>query len=366
MDQALRAWKINDPLIRQRFRLTVVLFPIFSFPFYQAINPDRGSVIFRLNALFDVNRWLNVELWGVISFGLLFSLWAASAGMGALIAALNSAYDVEEGRPFWKAQLVALGLIIALCFLVIGGAVLITFGDPLALALANLIGYQKAIGTIWLVIRYLMGLAMLIIGMAVIYIFAPNVRQRWTWIVPGALFAVATFVSASYVFSLYIRYAPSYNATYGSLGAVIVLMLWLYLLGLIMYIGGEINSQIASAAGKRAVALGEQSVCAGQSASRGGVAGRRAGASGVRPEDAAAGTLGAAPRGRFVSRLVSGQRPHDGQRCAVGRAAGADPGGLVRRLVRIHHAVHGGVERERAEDLAQAGRPVEGAGVREE
>jgi Zn-dependent protease with chaperone function len=72
MDQALRAWKINDPLIRQRFRVTVVLFPIFSFPFYQAINPDRGSVLFRLNALFDVNRWLNVELWGVISFGLLF------------------------------------------------------------------------------------------------------------------------------------------------------------------------------------------------------------------------------------------------------------------------------------------------------
>jgi Zn-dependent protease with chaperone function len=72
MDQALRAWRIDDPLIRQRFRLTVVLFPVFSFPFYQVINPDRGSVLFRLNALFDVNRWLNMELWGVISFGLLF------------------------------------------------------------------------------------------------------------------------------------------------------------------------------------------------------------------------------------------------------------------------------------------------------
>jgi Zn-dependent protease with chaperone function len=72
MDQALRAWRIDDPLIRQRFRLTVVFFPIFSFPFYQAINPDRSSVLFRLNALFDVNRWLNVEIWGAISFGLLF------------------------------------------------------------------------------------------------------------------------------------------------------------------------------------------------------------------------------------------------------------------------------------------------------
>ena len=72
MDQALRAWRIDDPLIRQRFRLTVVFFPIFSFPFYQLINPDRGSVLFRLNALFDVNRWLNMEIWGVVSFGLIF------------------------------------------------------------------------------------------------------------------------------------------------------------------------------------------------------------------------------------------------------------------------------------------------------
>jgi membrane protein len=71
--------------------------------------------------------------------------------------------------------------------------------------------------------------------------------------VPGTLFAVVTFVSASYLLSLYIRYAPSYNAIYGSLGAVIVLMLWLYLMGLITYIGGEINSQIASAARKRVV-----------------------------------------------------------------------------------------------------------------
>jgi membrane protein len=98
-----------------------------------------------------------------------------------------------------------------------------------------------------------MGLAMLIIGMAIIYIFAPNVQQRWTWIAPGVLFAVVTFILASYLFSLYIQYAPSYNATYGSLGAVVVLMLWLYLMGLIMYIGGEINSEIATAAGKHVV-----------------------------------------------------------------------------------------------------------------
>ncbi|MEX0806542.1 MAG: YihY/virulence factor BrkB family protein [Haliea sp.] len=240
------------------FPLLIVLLNLISF-----IPAVQEIILFWLSRLMPPDATGIVETWvqnvfanrsgGLVSFGLLFSLWAAATGMGALIAALNSAYEVEEGRPFWKAQLVAIGLIIALCLLVIGGAVLITFGDSWAPALANLVGYEKIIDRIWLVIRYLMGFAMLIIGMAVIYIFAPNVQQRWTWIAPGALFAVMTFILASYLFSLYIRYAPSYNATYGSLGAVVVLMLWLYLMGLIMYVGGEINSQIANAAGKHMV-----------------------------------------------------------------------------------------------------------------
>jgi len=247
------------------FYFLLALFPllIFLLNLISFMPGVQETILFWLSRLMPPDATRIVETWvqnafanrsgGLISFGLILSLWAASNGVGALIAALNSAYEVEEGRPFWKAHLVALGLTIALCLLVIGGALLITFGDPLARGLANLVSYQRTVGQIWLVIRYLMGLAMLTIGMAVIYIFAPNVRQRWTSIAPGALFAVVTFVSASYLFSLYIRYAASYNATYGSLGAVIVLMLWLYLMGLIMYIGGEINSQITNAAGKRVV-----------------------------------------------------------------------------------------------------------------
>lgn len=240
------------------FPLLIVLLNVISF-----MPGAQEIVLFGLSQLMPPSANRIVETWvedvfanrsgGLLSFGLLFSLWAAATGMGALIAALNSAYEVEEGRPFWKTQLAALGLIMAVCLLVITGAVIITFGDPLASGLANLVGHQKTIGTIWIVVRYLTGLVMLIAGMVVIYLFAPNVKQRWTWIVPGALFAVVTFVVASYLFSLYIRYASSYNATYGSLGAVVVLMLWLYLMGLITYIGGEINAQIVSAAGKRVV-----------------------------------------------------------------------------------------------------------------
>ena len=88
MDQALKAWKIDDPLIRQRFRLVVVLFPIFAFPFYQALNPHRSSTFFRLNALFDSNRWLNAELWGVIPLNLLFLFMLAITSLIFLLQEL--------------------------------------------------------------------------------------------------------------------------------------------------------------------------------------------------------------------------------------------------------------------------------------
>lgn len=90
---------------------------------------------------------------------------------------------------------------------------------------------------------------MLILGMAAIYYFAPNVKQGWSSILPGTIFAVTAFIVVSYLFSLYLRYAPSYYAVYGSLGAIIILNIWLYLMGLIIYIGGEINSEIRKFSG---------------------------------------------------------------------------------------------------------------------
>ena len=95
---------------------------------------------------------------------------------------------------------------------------------------------------------YLLGLALLFMGLQLIYYFGPNVRQRWKWITPGAVFAVAGMIAASLLFSLYLRVVPEYGATYGSLGAVVVLMLWLYVTGIVVLLGGEINAEIARAA----------------------------------------------------------------------------------------------------------------------
>lgn len=188
---------------------------------------------------------------GLLSFGLLVSLWAASIGVNALIAALNAAYDIKEGRPLWRTYLLALILTVTLGLLIIGGVALVTFGEEPASWIADLLGLETRFSLLWNLVRYLIGLVMLILGIGIVYHFGPNVAQKWKWIMPGTFFAAVAFIFVSFLLSLYLRFAPSYDAIYGSLGAVIVFMLWLYLMGLILFIGGEINSEFVDALGER-------------------------------------------------------------------------------------------------------------------
>lgn len=190
---------------------------------------------------------------GLISFGVLGALWAASGGVTAVMGTLNTAYDAREERSFWKVRLIAIGLTVLLALLVVGGTALIMFGDRFAAWLAAQLGMGTTFTIIWGIIHYLVGLALLFLGLELIYYFGPNVEQDWTWITPGAVFAVISMIVASLLFSLYLRFAPDYSATYGSLGAVVVLMLWLYLMGAVILIGGEINAEIAHAADKPVV-----------------------------------------------------------------------------------------------------------------
>ena len=189
---------------------------------------------------------------GKISFGLLAALWAASNGMGAITESLNVAYDVEETRPWWKTRLVAIGLTIALSVLIISALLLVVAGGHIGEGLAGHFGLGSAFATAWKIIQWPVVLAFIMLAFALIYYFAPDIReQAWSWLTPGAAIGVALWLLVSLAFRVYLQFFDSYNKTYGSLGAVIILMLWLYFTGAAVLIGGEINSEIENAAAEQ-------------------------------------------------------------------------------------------------------------------
>lgn len=187
-----------------------------------------------------------------ISFGLLAALWAASNGMSAITDSLNAAYDVDESRPWWKHRLVAIILTIALSVLIISALLLVVAGGRIAEGVVNAYGFGPAFEIAWKIIQWPVAFAFLILAFALIFYFAPDLRdQKWHWLTPGAAIGVALWLLVSFGFRMYLQFFDSYSATYGSLGAVIILMLWLYFTGLAVLIGGEINSEIENAAAEQ-------------------------------------------------------------------------------------------------------------------
>jgi membrane protein len=189
---------------------------------------------------------------GKLSFGILAALWAASNGLGAITTSLNVAYDLKESRPWWKQRLVAIGLTMALSILIISALVLVVAGGHIADGLAGAYGFGTTFPLIWKIVQWPVVLACLVLAFALIYYFAPDFHeQSWQWLTPGALIGVVLWLLVSIAFRVYLQFFDSYSATYGSLGAVIILMLWLYFTGAAVLIGGEINSEIEHAAAEQ-------------------------------------------------------------------------------------------------------------------
>jgi membrane protein len=189
---------------------------------------------------------------GKLSFGILATLWAASNGMGAISESLNAAYDLKETRPWWKVRLTAVGLTLALTFLIVTSLVLVLYGHDMADAVAGKFGLGEVFATGWKILQWPLVFLFVLLAFAIIYYFGPDARdQDWKWITPGAFVGVALWLLISFAFKAYLTYFNSYSATYGSLGAVIILMLWFYFTGAAILVGGEINSEIENEMAKR-------------------------------------------------------------------------------------------------------------------
>ena len=191
---------------------------------------------------------------GVLTFGLLVALWSSSAAMMGLIDALNRAYDIEEGRSWWKVRLLAIGLTLALAAFILLAFALVLLGPTAADYVARVTGLGPVFAWTWKVLQWPVVLALVALGAGLVYYFGPDAEQEWVWVTPGSVLAAALWFVASLGFKLYVTRFGAYTETYGAIGGVMVLLLWFYISGLVMLLGAELNAEIehASPYGKAA------------------------------------------------------------------------------------------------------------------
>ena len=183
-----------------------------------------------------------------LSIGLLAALWAASNGMGAISDTLNAAYGVKEQRSWWKVRLVSILLTMALSVLIILALVIVLYGGNIGESIAGHFGFGAAFTTAWKIVQWPIALFFMIVTFNIIYYFGPAGRPRKRrWCMVGTLTAVVLWLLVSFAFRVYLHFFNSYSVTYGSLGALIILMLWFYFTGLAILLGGEINSELQDA-----------------------------------------------------------------------------------------------------------------------
>jgi membrane protein len=176
-----------------------------------------------------------------VGAGILGALWAASAGLSAVIDSLDVVHRIDETRPWWKQKLTALGLTLALAALIIVALVLVLYGEKIGELVASQFGLDDAFHFMWGIVRWVVPLAAMFISFSAVYYFAPDLPGEWHWITPGATLGVVLWLGASLGLRAYLHFFDSYSATYGSLGAVVILLLWLYITGFAILIGAELN-----------------------------------------------------------------------------------------------------------------------------
>jgi membrane protein len=188
---------------------------------------------------------------GLLSLGALITLWAASNGMASVISTLNIAYDVKEWRPWWKQRLLAIVLTVAFSLFIIATLALLVFGPKIGAAVAGWLGLGPLFTIAWNVISVPVVIVCGLVGVGLVYQLAPATGHRWRWVTPGAVLALGSWLAMSFGLRLYVQYFGNYSATYGSIGGVILLMLWLYLTSVVLLVGAEVNAEIEHAARER-------------------------------------------------------------------------------------------------------------------
>lgn len=179
---------------------------------------------------------------GLMIFGLVFTLWSGSSGVYALMEQLNVICDIKDRRPYWKARGIAILLLLFFSLLAIGSLSLVIFGGSVQSWFASMIDWSQPLRIAFATLRWIILAAALLLALAVAYRFGPNVESKFRFISPGNVVAAVLIALASVGFRIYVSTFGHYSAMYGSLAAIVILMMWMYLAGIALLLGCEIDT----------------------------------------------------------------------------------------------------------------------------
>ncbi|MFA1822077.1 YihY/virulence factor BrkB family protein [Virgibacillus oceani] len=208
--------------------------------FINTYAPDQISELLETN----VQQLMHQQSGGLLSIGIIATLWSASNGVNALMRGFNRAYEVEENRSFILSRLIAIVLTIGMIIVIITALLLPVFGRMIGVYIFSLFGLSEGFISIWESFRYVISSVVFFIVFLALYVLAPSKRIYFKNAIWGAIFATVFWQLTSLGFSFYVNTLGNYSATYGSLGTIIVLMLWLYISGIIIMLGGVLNAFI--------------------------------------------------------------------------------------------------------------------------
>ncbi|RIU88338.1 YihY/virulence factor BrkB family protein [Oceanobacillus picturae] len=228
------------------FPLIVVCFALI--PYFN-INPQDavtfiGNVLpSEIASVFEENivSLVDTQRGGLLTVGIIGALWSSSAGINAFIKSTNEAYHVEETRNFLVVRLISLGLTLGMIVTLVIAILVPVFGDVILSFVSSIVGFSGTMEIILQISRWAVSLLAITGFLLILYRFAPNKRIPFKYIFPGALTASILWLLISLGFSFYVSNFSNYSATYGSLGGIIVLMIWFFLTGMVLMIGAVVN-----------------------------------------------------------------------------------------------------------------------------
>lgn len=225
----------------------VALLGFLHLPEFFAWLREQAALFLPADAMKQVNEvidHLQQPKGGFLSFGVVVALWTASSAVRATMNAMNVAYDVKEGRPAWKLYPLSMLYTIGLAAMLIAAAALMLVGPQAMQWLAHYVGLEQFFVTLWAVLRWPLVLLILTLTVAIVYYVAPDVEQDFRFITPGSVICVVIWIAASLAFNWYVSSFADYNATYGSIGTIIVLLTYFFISAAVLLFGAEINAVI--------------------------------------------------------------------------------------------------------------------------